>query len=74
MRFYDVSVSRSVPTEANRGLTSYINNLNLIKSYISERSSCLYRPTAGFWNVLDTLSDVIIFPQPEDSVMFQNLS
>jgi hypothetical protein len=24
MRFYDVSVNRSVPTEANRGLTSYI--------------------------------------------------
>jgi hypothetical protein len=23
MRFYDVSVNRSVPTEANRGLTSY---------------------------------------------------
>jgi hypothetical protein len=25
MRFYDVLVNRSVPTEANRGLTSYIN-------------------------------------------------
>jgi hypothetical protein len=24
MRFYDVPVNRSVPTEANRGLTSYI--------------------------------------------------
>jgi hypothetical protein len=24
MRFYDVLVNRSVPTEANRGLTSYI--------------------------------------------------
>jgi hypothetical protein len=23
MRFYDVLVNRSVPTEANRGLTSY---------------------------------------------------
>jgi hypothetical protein len=23
MRFYDVPVNRSVPTEANRGLTSY---------------------------------------------------
>jgi hypothetical protein len=26
MRFYDVLVNRSVPTEANRGLTSYITN------------------------------------------------
>jgi hypothetical protein len=26
MRFYDVSVNRSVPTEANRGLTSYTNS------------------------------------------------
>jgi hypothetical protein len=25
MRFYDVPVNRSVPTEANRGLTSYIS-------------------------------------------------
>jgi hypothetical protein len=25
MRFYDVLVNRSVPTEANRGLTSYID-------------------------------------------------
>jgi hypothetical protein len=25
MRFYDVSVNQSVPTEANRGLTSYIS-------------------------------------------------
>jgi hypothetical protein len=25
MRFYDVPVNRSVPTEANRGLTSYKN-------------------------------------------------
>jgi hypothetical protein len=24
MRFYDVLVNRSVPTEANRGLTSYM--------------------------------------------------
>jgi hypothetical protein len=26
MRFYDVLVNRSVPTEANRGLTSYTSN------------------------------------------------
>jgi hypothetical protein len=30
MRFYDVSVNQSVPTEANRGLASY----NSTKSYI----------------------------------------
>jgi hypothetical protein len=29
MRFYDVLVNRSVPTEANRGLTSYIGPSNL---------------------------------------------
>jgi hypothetical protein len=27
MRFYDVPVNRSVPTEANRGLTSYMHNM-----------------------------------------------
>jgi hypothetical protein len=27
MRFYDVLVNRSVPTEANRGLTSYRNSI-----------------------------------------------
>jgi hypothetical protein len=29
-------------------------------SYLSERAGCLYRQTAGSWNVLDTLNDVII--------------
>jgi hypothetical protein len=37
MRFYDVLVNRSVPTEANRGLTSYIEPhgipQNLMKSH-----------------------------------------
>jgi hypothetical protein len=28
MRFYDVAVNRSVPTEANRGLASYITTLS----------------------------------------------
>jgi hypothetical protein len=31
-----------------------------MKSYLSERAGCLYRQAAGSWNVLDTLSDVII--------------
>jgi hypothetical protein len=31
-----------------------------MKSYLSERAGCIYRQTAGSWNVLDTLSDVII--------------
>jgi hypothetical protein len=31
-----------------------------MRSYLSERTGCLYRQTAGSWNVLDTLSDVII--------------
>jgi hypothetical protein len=42
-------------------------------SYLSERAGCLYRQTAGSWNVLDTLNDVIICQQLEDSAMFQNL-
>jgi hypothetical protein len=32
----------------------------LMKSYLSGRAGCLHRQTAGFWNVLDTLSNVII--------------
>jgi hypothetical protein len=34
MRFYDVLVNRSVPTEANRGLTSYMIELELIRSQV----------------------------------------
>jgi hypothetical protein len=30
MRFYDVPVNRSVPTEVNRGLTSYIAMMGFI--------------------------------------------
>jgi hypothetical protein len=73
MRFYDVLVNRSVPTEANRGLTSY-----------SERAGCLYRQTADSWNVLDTLGDVIICNHlsasrrfrhvPEPSMRFHKVS
>jgi hypothetical protein len=31
-----------------------------MKSYLSGRAGCLYRQAAGSWNILDTLSDVII--------------
>jgi hypothetical protein len=31
-----------------------------MRNYLSERAGCLYRQAAGSWNVLDTLSDVII--------------
>jgi hypothetical protein len=34
--------------------------VNSMKSYLSERAGCLYRQTAGPWNVLNTLGDVII--------------
>jgi hypothetical protein len=34
--------------------------MNSIKGYLSGRADCLYRQAAGSWNVLDTLSDVII--------------
>jgi hypothetical protein len=34
--------------------------VNSMKSYLSGRAGCLYRQAAGFWNVLDTLGDVII--------------
>jgi hypothetical protein len=37
-----------------------LNKVNSMKNYLSDRASCLYRDTAGFWNVLDTLSNVII--------------
>jgi hypothetical protein len=43
-------------------LTSYkrLNKVNLMESYLGERAGCFYKQTASFWNVLDTLSDVII--------------
>jgi hypothetical protein len=31
-----------------------------MRSYLSGRAGFLYRQTASFWNVLDTLGDVII--------------
>jgi hypothetical protein len=31
-----------------------------MRSYLSGRAGCLYRQTAGSWNVLDTLSNFII--------------
>jgi hypothetical protein len=31
-----------------------------MKSYLSGRAGCLYRQTASSWNVLDTLSNIII--------------
>jgi hypothetical protein len=31
-----------------------------MKSYLSGRTGYLYKQTAGSWNVLDTLGDVII--------------
>jgi hypothetical protein len=62
MRFYDVPVNWSIPTEANRGLTSYKHLCipTLMQEIESRRVDCLYRQTAGFWNALDTLSNVII--------------
>jgi hypothetical protein len=41
MRFYDVLVNRSVPTEANRGLTSYIAEQQRL-SLQQEVELCLY--------------------------------
>jgi hypothetical protein len=46
MRFYDVPVNRSVPTEANRGLTSYSlksKNLNELQDRTIEIADQLYR-------------------------------
>jgi hypothetical protein len=37
-----------------------LNKVNLMRSYLSGRADFLYRQTASSWNVLDTLSDVII--------------
>jgi hypothetical protein len=36
MRFYDVSVNRSVPTEANRGLTYYRRQQGKLDEELSE--------------------------------------
>jgi hypothetical protein len=44
-----------------------------MRSYLSGRAGYLYRQTAGSWNVLDTMSNVIICQIPEDSAMFQIL-
>jgi hypothetical protein len=40
MRFYDVLVNRSVPTEANRGLTSYTH---IYRSTRADASSIVQR-------------------------------
>jgi hypothetical protein len=37
-----------------------LNKVNLMRNYLSGRAGCLYKQTAGSWNVLDTFSDVII--------------
>jgi hypothetical protein len=45
MRFYDVSVNRSVPTEANRGLTSYITALgrfSIMRGYKKSKTMLCY--------------------------------
>jgi hypothetical protein len=47
-----------------------------MKSYLSGRAGCLYRQAAGSWNILDTLSDVIIcnhLSATRRFAMFQNL-
>jgi hypothetical protein len=44
------------------------NKFNSMKSYLSRRTGCLCRQTAGSWNILDTMADVIIGQQPEDSI------
>jgi hypothetical protein len=43
MRFYDVLVNRSVPTEANRGLTSYMKAL----AKATSRKRPIARPTGS---------------------------
>jgi hypothetical protein len=40
MRFYDVPVNRSVPTEANRGLTSY-----RVARWLQWSTICVYKGT-----------------------------
>jgi hypothetical protein len=60
-----------------------MNKVNSMRSYLSGRAGCLYTQTAGSWNVLGTLSNVIIcnhlsatrrfYHVPEPSMRFQNL-
>jgi hypothetical protein len=54
-----------------------------MKNYLSGRAGCLHRQAAGSWNVLDTLSNVIICNHlsatrrfrhvPEPSVRFHEI-
>jgi hypothetical protein len=48
--------------------------MNLMRSYLSEKAGCLYRQTAGSWNVLDTLGDVIICNHLSASRRFRHVS
>jgi hypothetical protein len=48
--------------------------MNLMRSYLSGRAGCLYRQTAGSWNVLDTLSEVIICNHLSATRRFRHVS
>jgi hypothetical protein len=56
MRFYDVPVNQSVPTEANRGLTSYsihsvyksVEGFGLSSRMLEASLSAVYMRTAAF--------------------------
>jgi hypothetical protein len=50
MRFYDVLVNRSVPTEANRGLTSYIRSINDEKVLVAKLLLDLLEKIKESWN------------------------
>jgi hypothetical protein len=47
--------------------------VNLMRSYLSERASCLYRQAAGSWNVLDTMGDAVICNHLSATIRFRHV-
>jgi hypothetical protein len=51
---------RSVRSQAKDSQKAKVEQAEFDEKLSEWRAGCLYRQTAGSWNVLDTLSDVII--------------
>jgi hypothetical protein len=51
---------RNVRSQAEDSEKARLKKVNSIKKYLSRKAGRLYRQTAGFWNVLDTLGNVNI--------------
>jgi hypothetical protein len=51
---------RNVRSQAEDSEKARLKKVNSIRKYLSRRAGRLYGQTAGFWNVLNTLGNVII--------------